>query len=272
MNLLKNKWVIFIITVVILVAVIAISANPQSPLNFIYKAVSVPLAPVQRFFSAAAGRISDTVSYFFNYGTVDDELISLKEDNERLKQEIREIQHYRDENDELRRLMKISEERSGYTYTTAEVIAYDTEEWYKVFSINKGSSSGIKLYDCVITSKGLAGKVISVAPTSAKVMAIVNEESVLMGRLSKTNDIVRLRGSETLTSEITCKVDRIDENLDIAVGDIIETAESGGVYPKGIMVGIIKEIKVEDYQRYAILEPATDFRRLDKVMVMTKNE
>ncbi len=272
MKFLKNKWVIFLLIAVFLVVIIAISSNPQSPLNFIYKAVSVPLKPLQSFFSGAATRFSKSFDYFWNYSEIDGKYREIEEENDRLKADIEEIEHYRTENEELRELLGIIEANDDYTYVTANVIAYDTDYWYSMFSIDKGSSAGIELYDCVVTSKGLVGKVVSVSPTSAKVMSIVNEESTLMARLSKTNDLVRIRGMEQFSSEILCKMDRIDETVDIAVGDSVETAESGGLYPKGLTVGKIKEIVTEDNVRYALIEPAADLRRLDKVMVMSKAE
>jgi len=267
LSIFKNKWVVFFLVVVILIVTIALSSNPSSPLNFIYKAVSVPLQPVQRFFSGAAIRISDSCSYFWNYGTVNDEERVIREENDQLKNTIRELEQYKIENEELRGLLDIIENEKNYNIIASNVITLDTEDWYNVFTIDKGSSSGIKEFDCVITSKGLVGKVISVAPTSAKVMAIVNEESVIMGRLSKSRDIVRIRGSEGTNAY--CKLDRIDGGADIAVGDIIETSESGDFYPKGIVLGTVREIIEENSGRYALIETVVDFRRLDTVMVMS---
>jgi len=270
MRFLKKKWVIFLLIIIFLIVTIIISSNPNSPINFIYKAVSVPLAPLQSFFSGAARRISDTVSYFFNYRSAEDEYAGIKEENDILKEQLKKIEYYKTENEELKELLAIIDVTKGYTSVSASVVASDTKNWYNLFTINKGSSSGIKLYDCVITNKGLVGKVISVAPTSAKVMSIVNEESSLMGRLLKTNDILRIRGMESLSSEILCKSDRFDQNVDIAVGDIIETGENEVVFPKGITIGKIKEIMTENNTKYAYIEPAVDFRRIDTVIVMSK--
>ena len=272
MRIFKNKWAITIAITVILILLIILSANPESPTNFIYKAVSVPLQPVQQFFSGAARRISDTTSYFFNYGNEEGDVSGVVESEEidRLQKELDKIKQ---ENDEMKKMLELTETAKDYTYIAATVIASDVDNWYDVFTINKGSSSGIKLYDCVVTSNGLVGKVMSVAPNSAKVMSIVNEESTLIASLSKTNDKIRIRGTETLTTEIECKVDNIDSTVDISVGDLIETAESGGVYPKGIIIGKVKKIiKMENNVVKALVDPAVDFKRLDKVMVMSKNE
>lgn len=272
MKVMKNKWMLLLVIAVILVIVIALSSNPASPIHFIYKAVSVPLQPVQKFFAGTSGRVSDSFHYFFNYDEVQARIRQLEEDSVQLEKykNNEELEYYKQQYEELKSLLDLANENVEYNHIAATVIANDTDNWYNLFVIDKGSNSGIQQYDCVVTSTGLVGKVISVSPTSAKVMSVVNEESTLMGRLSKTKDIVRVRGVDSRLSGITCKVDRIDEMTDIAVGDLIETAETGGIYPRGIEVGKIKEIVQEGTNRYAIIEPSANIRTLDIVMVMSK--
>lgn len=53
--------------------------------------------------------------------------------------------------------------------------------------------------------------------------------------------------------------------------DTIETSGIGGIYPKGILIGKISEIieskNITD--RYAIVETAVDFSKLETVLVIT---
>ena len=267
MRVFKNKWVVFLVSIIILVLVIMFSFGPGGPFSFVYSIVSVPLRPVQSFFSGASRRISGAVSFMINYGE-DDELELLREEVESLRDGNRNVERYREELEELRTLLDISGANDEHTYVAANVIAYDTMDWFNVFSINRGSMAGVELYDVVITGRGLVGKVIEVAPTSAKVMSLADERSNLIGRLSKTNDIVRISGMENRSSEILLRMDRIGETVDIAVGDTVETAETGGVFPKGIVIGRVKEIIQRPGSRYALIEPAVDFRRMDVVMVI----
>ena len=54
-------------------------------------------------------------------------------------------------------------------------------------------------------------------------------------------------------------------------GDTIETSGIGGIYPKGIHIGKIKEIistkNITD--RYANIETAVDFSKLETVLIIT---
>ncbi|MBO4815400.1 MAG: rod shape-determining protein MreC [Clostridia bacterium] len=64
----------------------------------------------------------------------------------------------------------------------------------------------------------------------------------------------------------------IPADADLVIGDTIETSGMGGIYPKGILIGKIKEI-IETKnitQRYAIVETSVDFSKLETVLVITQ--
>ena len=64
----------------------------------------------------------------------------------------------------------------------------------------------------------------------------------------------------------------IPTDADLVLEDTIETSGLGGIYPKGLQIGKIKEIieskNITD--RYAIVETSVDFSKLETVLVITK--
>ena len=64
----------------------------------------------------------------------------------------------------------------------------------------------------------------------------------------------------------------IPTDADLVIGDTIETSGMGGIYPKGILIGKITEIKNTKNitERYAIVETAVDFSKLETVLVITQ--
>jgi len=82
--------------------------------------------------------------------------------------------------------------------------------------------------------------------------------------------LVFVKGDLQLKNQGLCRLDNIFPDMDIAVGDTIETSGLGGIYPKGIIIGKVKEVrrKTNDLNRYAIIEPAVDFKRLEEVFVL----
>ena len=63
----------------------------------------------------------------------------------------------------------------------------------------------------------------------------------------------------------------IPTDADLVLEDTIETSGLGGIYPKGIQIGKIKEIieskNITD--RYAIVETSVDFSKLETVLVLS---
>ena len=68
------------------------------------------------------------------------------------------------------------------------------------------------------------------------------------------------------------KLTNIPINSELSVGEKIYTTGIGTMYEKGLIIGEIKEIinKKNDIDRYAIVEPYTDFSSLDFVAVIVE--
>ena len=58
------------------------------------------------------------------------------------------------------------------------------------------------------------------------------------------------------------------------VGDTIITSESGGVYPKGLVIGTVVQIEenAESGTRTAYIEPAVDFTAVSHVYVLMPSQ
>ena len=67
------------------------------------------------------------------------------------------------------------------------------------------------------------------------------------------------------------KATYIPTDADIAEGDSIETSGMGGIYPKGITIGKVKSVEntLNPLDRYALIEPAVNFSKVETVLVIT---
>ena len=86
--------------------------------------------------------------------------------------------------------------------------------------------------------------------------------------MSSSKDSIVCKG--TLDSNTEIKAMYIPTDANLVENDSIETSGLGGIYPKGIYVGTIKKIvnKSNITDRYAIVETAVDFKKLDTVLVV----
>ena len=268
----NSRIILFALTVIsiILVVSIVVSASPNGSFSFLYKVFGTPVTIVQNGFRKAADGVSDWFRYMFSYGSVRREIEELRESNADIPLLEDENQRLRHENDELRSLLGLREYSDDYTLTAASIIAEDVTDWFNTFSIDKGSAQGVGSGMAVIAPEGLVGVVYEDGLNSSKILTIVDEDNAFMCRISRTNELVRVRGVSRENNSYELRVDRIPATAKVFVGDHIVTAESGGAYPAGIMVGTVKSVSVDEGTGVvtAMIEPAVDLGLLGKVYVM----
>ena len=198
----------------------------------------------------------------------------LKEENENLQtrnseleEQLRELETVKAENETLKQYLNLTEKYTDYTTVPADVINRDISNYSKTIVINIGKEDGVEENMTVIADQGLVGHVISVTENTAKIQTIIDTASSVSCTMSDKDTIV-CKG--TLDDNITLKAMYIPTEANVIQGDSIETSGLGGIYPKGIHVGTIQ--KVENTQnitdRYALVETAVDFNKLDTVLVI----
>lgn len=272
LRLLKSKWFIVSFITVVLLIVMGVSANKNSKINWLNNIISVPLTPVQAFFSSIGQRVEDGLSFFQDIEVVRQENDTLKAKVYELERENRELLSFKVKNEQLRQALDLKAQFEDYEIRGANIIAIDPGNWFNIFKIDIGSKDGIKAdYPVITNSKGLVGKVMSADLTSSKVLTIIDEDSAVACWISKTGGgHAIVRGDILLKEQGRCKMDYIPLDVDVEVGDVIETSGIGGIFPKGILVGKVVEVRKtnSEMNRYAIIEPAADFKRLEEVYVL----
>lgn len=274
-RLFKNKVFIVSGVTVVMLIIAGVTFRQNSVVNRITNVVTVPFAPVQKVFSLAGVKVQDGINFFRDIGAVRLENEELKAKIDELEKENLALKEFRKENSELREALNIKDQFADYEPLGANIIAKDTGNWFNIFTIDRGAKDGIKKDSPVVTSKGLVGRVIQVDALSSRVEAIIDKNSAVSARISQKGDYVRVKGDLELKDTGLCLMDRISPEIDVAVSDDIVTSGIGGIYPRGILIGKVKEIRKssDELNKYAILQPAVDFKRLDEVIVLkSKNE
>lgn len=200
---------------------------------------------------------------------------NLKEENENLKsanseleQSLRELEIIKSENETLKEYLSLTEKYTNYKTVPAYIISKDISNYSSIFVINAGKRDGIEKDMTVIADKGLVGYVISVTETTAKIQTIIDSSSQIAANISHSNDSIICKGS---LNDKKLKATYIPTNADITEEDALETSGMGGIYPKGITIGKVKTVEntLNPLDRYAWIEPAVDFDRVNSVLVIT---
>lgn len=216
---------------------------------------------------SAAASSSDTA-------TADD----LKTENEKLRQEnahLREqlVDYYdvKEENDRLWKYYDIKKQNPSYNICPGTVIKRDTNDDFYSFTLDIGSAKSVKLNDPVITENGLIGWVCSVDVSTCKVKTVLSPDTKAAAVDKQSGDNGIISGNAALCDKNQTQLTKIAENNKIKEGDIIVTSGTGGVYPKNLIVGKVKELRFNSYDttRYALIEPYEDIRTITAAAVIT---
>lgn len=264
----KNSALGIIITIVLLIILVFISNINIEKFSYIENAASSLVVPIQNGLTYLKNKLSGNDTFFTNINNLKDENEQLKNKNSELEESLRELEMIRAENQTLKEELDLSQKYTEYTTKPAYIIDRDISNFSSDFVINLGSNDGIKVNMTVIADKGLVGHVISVTETSAKVQTIIDPASSVSCNVSSSKESLIAKGSIEGKSQL--RATYIPTDAEIVENDNIETSGLGGIYPKGIYVGTIKSIvnKGNITDRYAIVETAVDFSKLDTVLVV----
>lgn len=265
----KKSGIIGIVVTIIILILIVIFSNGKTNSNFFENAATNLIMPIQNGLTYLKNKLSGNSTFFADINNLKQENENLQKKNDELEQSLRELENIKTQNETLKEYLNLTEKYGEYKTIPGYVINKDISNYSKTIVINIGSDDGVKENMTVIGNEGLVGHVVSVTANTAKVQTIVDTASSISCSMSTTKDSIVCKG--TLDEESALKAIYLPTDANIIQGDSIETSGLGGIYPKGIHVGTIKKVSNSKNMtdRYAIVETAVDFSKLDTVLVIT---
>ena len=223
------------------------------------------VAPIQRLVSVPATAVGNVWNRYVN-------LIDVGVENEQLLARVAELEElnlqYQEALVASGHLHRIAAMRAGFEVPMlpAQVVGLDISLWFRSVVVDRGSDHGVNAGYPVITNNGVAGLITVASRHAAKAMLLLDRQSAVDGvvQRSRTRGVVRGNGSAKLEFEFVAR-DGV-----VKMGDVILTSGLDAIYPKGLRIGEIGEIRERgaDLIQTAILTPAVDFERLEQVFVM----
>lgn len=267
----KKAGIIGIIITILILVLIVIFSNSDNNLSFFENVASNLVMPIQNGMTYLKNKIGGNNTFFTDINNLKEENANLKKKNSELEQSLRELENIKTQNETLKEYLDLAEKYGEYKTIPGYVINKDISNYSKTIVINVGSKDGVGENMTVIGDQGLVGHVISVTDNTAKVQTIIDTASSVSCSMSTTKDAIVCKG--TLDDKSSLKAMYIPTDSNIIQGDSIETSGLGGIYPKGIHIGTVQ--KVTNTQnltdRYALIQTAVDFDKLDTVLVITTN-
>jgi rod shape-determining protein MreC len=117
--------------------------------------------------------------------------------------------------------------------------------------------------------EGLVGMVVAVGPGSSEIRPLYDPQCMVSARLYRTRDEGLVNGEGKDSSTVLMRYVKKIAKDSIDYGDLVVTSGLGGLYPKGINIGRIRDIRAQAYETSLELEvqPIIDFDRLEYVFL-----
>lgn len=264
----KKKLILLLCAFLLVSAALTSGRTRALPTN---SALGFIITPLQKAVTNIAGFVGDRLQAFTDKRDLATENQALLAQIEALEAENKRLQLYAEENERLSGLLQIARQYADYTTTGAHVIAKDPGNWFDTFLIDKGSLDGIAGDMALLTSEGIVGRVVEAGASYAKAQSILDPNSSVSAKSLRTGDISVVKGDYTLMGDGLCRMEYIDASAQIIEGDEIVTSSLSDIFPAGIPIGIVKEIKSDSngLTKYAIIEPFADLKHLETLLVVT---
>jgi len=233
--------------------------------SLFHRIVTEVISPVQEGLASSKESMSSLWENYISIVDTSKENNILKKQISRLESDLTSMEEMRKENLRLKRLLNFSDELS-HQRVMARVVGWDSANEFKVIRLNKGSRHGIKTMAPVITDHGLVGYVYRVTENYSDVLTILDQNN----RVDIVVERTRTHGIVEGVFNFKCALKYIMRNEAVEVGDKLITAGVGGIYPKGIKVGMITDIDKENFGMTLSVEvvPSVDFDKLEEVLVL----
>ena len=153
---------------------------------------------------------------------------------------------------------------------TCRVIGRDANNYFSVFTIDKGWDDGIRDYMAVTISGALVGYTENVRESSCTVRCIIDNEASIAALIQSSRDQGTVTGTLGDDGSWSCRMYYLSDDRLPRPGDTVVTSGVGMSFPKGIPIGTVRESTrgMEANKQYIVVEPIVDFAHIEYVIVL----
>ena len=270
-GILRRKTMILTVAVLVIVAISVSAAQGKYQFSLVSRMLTGVSAPVDAVFMRIAVWTRGKTNAV-------GELMTTYRDNQRLKEEVGFLQEANmqaaeiwAENERLRQLLDYKRQQPAFQLTTAGIVGREPGNVAGSVLIDRGRRQGIEKDMPLVTAQGLVGTVTQVYDNSAQVQLLLHPRSAVGGVVQRAaSRAIGVVGGNT-GDPFSPQLQNLSRDADVIEGDVIVTSGFGGLYPKGIVIGVVREVRNAEggLLKYALLTPTVDFDRMEEVMVIT---
>ena len=196
--------------------------------------------------------------------------VNARQENEKLHQELdlmrvqcMNMEELRHENRRLRAMLEFKKAYHDFELHPASLLTQDITLVFKTAVIDRGKRDGFYEDMPVVTPAGVMGRVISASPSTSQVLLITdpNRAIPVLIESSRVKGVLKGSGHGYLTLEYVRRTEQF------AVGDKVVTSGLLGIFPKGLMVGSVKDVRKDERNIFAevVVDPFVEMDTIEEV-------
>jgi rod shape-determining protein MreC len=263
----KHNRPVVIITLlfVCLTILLAYSARRPYESGLVRKLVLEISAPIDLLFHVPFHTVQQAWHrYLFLVGLTDENRY-LRQENDRLTNEVVQYREAFYENQRLQRLLGL-QSQLVYKTVAARVIGGYQKSALRTILIDQGTTSGIRKDLPVVTDRGVVGRVIESTWHVSRVLLLTDGNSNIDAILQSD----RIQGVLQGAGDAGCTLKYVSKMEDVKPGDVAITSGQTTTFPKGLILGVVALVRKQEgglFQRIEVV-PTVDYTRLEEVLVL----
>jgi rod shape-determining protein MreC len=206
---------------------------------------------------------------FITKAILKEKIKNLEQINYSLSIQVQENVLIKSENKILRDTLRIKK-KFKIKGTTAEIILPDVKNGFKILTLSKGVKDNIKTGSAVINNEGLVGQIINTSKTYSELRPITSEAYAVPAIMNNSKENVILFGNGNGGLEIPL----FTASSSIQINDTFITSGVDDLYPKGIKIGRVTEIKPTKSPKFnfIVITPFSQPTTFSQITIVNKRK
>ncbi len=253
------------------VVILCIISAVSSGTPFLRNVAGVIASPFRSAGSAVAGWAADAGAHFDTVETLQEENDALRRYVAELEEELRRAQSATEENRRLREALGLTTKNPDYALVEAKVTERSISNWFSVLTINRGTADGVAIGQCVTDEYGnLVGTITDAGHNWSRITTLLDTDSSVGATVFRTGDVAVTEGRLELMEEGCLALCYLADPESLVSGDQVVTSGLGGYLPEGLVIGTVREVRIDDggVNRYAVVKAKVTPEKLVQVFVV----
>jgi rod shape-determining protein MreC len=202
-------------------------------------ALSVLVSPIQRLATLPAMLWQQTGDYLAMQHSLVEDNRTLHQQHERDAAQLAQFQALQQENQQLRRLLALTQ-RGDLAMQPVEVVYAERDVFKRKVLVDKGANAGVRAGQVVMDDLGIVGQITRVYPWLSEVTLVTEKDHAVPVQLLRNGLRTIVFGAGD-TSQLSLRY--MPVSSDIRDGDLLVTSGIDGLYPPGIPVARVVRIE-----------------------------